>query len=290
MNETNLNETTQAEADLMDTDPAETNELTSGQSDAEPASQASAQSNSEASSDNSDEDTQPPVPEKLLQIVEAAMLAAGEPLTIPQLSQLFAEHERPSNGMLKETLALLDENCAKRGIELKQVASGFRLQVREELQPWISRLWQERPKRYSRALLETLALIAYRQPVTRAEIEDVRGVSVNTNIIRTMLERDWIREVGHRDVPGRPVLFGTTKIFLDYFNLKSLDELPTLAEIQDLETLEPELALTHLDQPQANQQTTPTDDEDHPPSEGGNDDADADAGADADTNTDLESE
>ncbi len=212
--------------------------------------------------------TSPPVPEKLLQIIEAAMLAAGEPLTVPQLAGLFAEHERPANGLIRETLALLDESCAKRGIELVQVASGYRLQVREELQPWISRLWQERPKRYSRALLETLALVAYRQPVTRGEIEDVRGVSVSSNIIRTLLERNWIREVGHRDVPGRPVLFGTTKTFLDYFNLKSLDELPTLAEIQDLENFEPELELQHPesdDQTPAKAAQPPTDDEDNPP-------------------------
>ncbi len=210
-----------------------------------------------------------PVPEKLLQIIEAAMLAAGQPLTIQQLANLFTEQERPANSLIKESLALLDENCSKRGIELKQVASGYRLQVREELQPWISRLWNERPKRYSRALLETLALVAYRQPVTRAEIEDVRGVSVSTSIIRTLLERDWIREVGHRDVPGRPVLFGTTKVFLDYFNLKSLDQLPTLAEIQDLETFEPELALDHPktgDDPLiAANESAATDDEDHPP-------------------------
>lgn len=266
-----MNQISQVETDPTDVDHAEPDQHESAQDDSNPNAQE-------------DTATQAPVPEKLLQIVEAAMLAAGEPLTIAQLAKLFAEHERPTNGALKETLALLDENCAKRGVELKQVASGFRLQVREELQPWISRLWQERPKRYSRALLETLALIAYRQPVTRAEIEDVRGVSVSTNIIRTLLERDWIREVGHRDVPGRPVLFGTTKIFLDYFNLKSLDELPTLAEIQDLETLEPELALTHPEQPDnpeqatSNEHVATTDDEDHPP-------ADSD-----DSNNDLESE
>ncbi len=230
------------------------------------------------------------VPEKLLQIVEAALLAAGGPLSLAQLANLFTDQDRPDNGLLRETLALLEESCSGRGIELKQVASGYRLQVREELQPWISRLWQERPKRYSRALLETLALIAYRQPVTRAEIEDVRGVSVSTNIIRTLLEREWVREVGHRDVPGRPVLFGTTKVFLDYFNLKSLDELPTLAEIQDLDNLEPELALTYPDLPDTpasaanespdvanqspadddqslNESANAADDEDHPPDE-----------------------
>lgn len=217
---------------------------------------------------NNDSEAAEWVPEKLLQIVEAALLSAGQPLTLVQLGKLFIEHERPTNNLLKEALALLDEQCAKRGIELKQVASGYRLQAREELQPWISRLWQERPKRYSRALLETMALIAYRQPITRAEIEDVRGVSVSSNIIRTLLERNWIREVGHRDVPGRPALFGTTKVFLDSFNLKSLDELPTLAEIQDLGSLEPELELQHPNSTETNDEESSNidmDDEDNPP-------------------------
>ncbi len=182
-------------------------------------------------------------PEKLQQIIEAALLAADQPLTIAQLGSMFDDDERPTNGEFRAALALLDESCRQRGVQLTEVASGFRLQVRAELQPWISRLWPERQRKYSRALLETLALIAYRQPITRAEIEDIRGVSVSTNIVRTLLERDWIRELGHRDVPGRPILYGTTKGFLDHFNLKSLDELPTLAEIRDIETLEPELDL-----------------------------------------------
>lgn len=182
-------------------------------------------------------------PEKLQQIIEAALLAADQPLTIAQLGTMFDDHERPSSSELREALALLDENCRERGVQLAEVASGFRLQVRAELQPWISRLWPERQRKYSRALLETLALIAYRQPITRGEIEDIRGVSVSTNIMRTLLERDWVRELGHRDVPGRPLLYGTSKGFLDHFNLKSLEQLPSLAEIRDIETLEPELEL-----------------------------------------------
>ncbi|MDA3933268.1 MAG: SMC-Scp complex subunit ScpB [Gammaproteobacteria bacterium] len=186
-------------------------------------------------------------PDKLRQIIEAALLAADQPMTIAQLGGMFNDDERPATSEFREALALLDESCRDRGVQLTEVASGFRLQVRAELQPWISRLWPERQRKYSRALLETLALIAYRQPITRAEIEDIRGVSVSTNIIRTLLERDWIRELGHRDVPGRPVLYGSTKGFLDHFNMKSLEELPSLAEIRDIETLEPELELQTTD-------------------------------------------
>jgi len=141
----------------------------------------------------------------------------------------------------------LSDDYAERGLELKEVASGFRIQVREDANPWIARLWEERPQRYSRALLETLALIAYRQPITRGDIEEVRGVSVRTNIIRTLQEREWIRVVGHRDVPGKPALFGTTRVFLDYFNLASLDNLPSLAEIKDMGSIEPELELENTD-------------------------------------------
>ena len=140
------------------------------------------------------------------------------------------------------------DDYSERGLELKEVASGFRIQVREDTNPWVARLWEERPQRYSRALLETLALIAYRQPITRGDIEEVRGVSVRTNIIRTLQEREWIRVVGHRDVPGKPALFGTTKAFLDYFNLSSLDDLPSLAEIKDMETIEPELDFETTDE------------------------------------------
>ncbi|MEM9305398.1 MAG: SMC-Scp complex subunit ScpB [Pseudomonadota bacterium] len=190
-----------------------------------------------------------PSTEELSRILEAALLAAEEPLSLNQLEALFPEDEQPGFPRLREALKLLTERCEGRGFELKEVASGFRLQVRQEYQPFISRLWQQRPPRYSRALLETLALIAYRQPVTRGEIEEIRGVAVSSNIIRTLQEREWVRIVGHRDVPGRPALFGTTRKFLDYFNLKRLDELPTLAEIRDIDDLEPELALEDPDAP-----------------------------------------
>jgi segregation and condensation protein B len=176
-------------------------------------------------------------------ILEAVLLAAGEPLDRSALASVFDEAERPSDGDIETALSELTEDYAERGLELKEVASGFRIQVREEVNPWVARLWEERPQRYSRAMLETLALIAYRQPITRGEIEEVRGVSVRSNIIRTLQEREWIRVVGHRDVPGKPALFGTTRVFLDYFNLASLDDLPSLAEIRDMESLEPELDL-----------------------------------------------
>ena len=183
----------------------------------------------------------------LKHILEAALLAAGEPLSKAQLSALFNENEGPSAQDINAALDDLAQDCADRGIELKEVASGFRLQVKPSMQEWVSRLWTEKPARYSRALLETLSLIAYRQPITRGEIESVRGVSVRSSIIRTLQEREWIRIVGHRDVPGKPALFGTTKQFLDYFNLKGLDELPTLAEIKDMDNLEPELDLEGTD-------------------------------------------
>ncbi|MDW8479760.1 MAG: SMC-Scp complex subunit ScpB [Xanthomonadales bacterium] len=181
--------------------------------------------------------------ERIRRIVEAALLAAGQPLSRAQLLALFAEEEAVDAAAIERALAELAAQCAGRGIELREVASGFRFQVRQELAPWISRLWTERPSRYSRALLETLALIAYRQPITRGEIEEIRGVGVSTQIIRTLEERGWIRVLGHRDVPGRPALYGTTKAFLDHFNLRSLDELPPLAEVGELPELEPELAL-----------------------------------------------
>jgi segregation and condensation protein B len=182
---------------------------------------------------------------QLKKILEAALLAAGQPLSSIQLAALFNDEERPPTGEISRTLEQLRVDCANRGVELRKVASGYRLQVKEDLNEWVSRLWKERPPRYSRALLETMALIAYRQPITRGEIESVRGVSVSTNIIRTLQEREWIRVVGHRDVPGKPALFGTTRTFLDSFNLQNLDDLPTLAEIRDMENLEPELMLDH---------------------------------------------
>lgn len=174
-------------------------------------------------------------------ILEAALLAAGQPLSMAQLAALFTDEERPPRGEISRALDQLGNDCEARGVELKKVASGFRFQVKQDINEWVSRLWKERPQRYSRALLETIALIAYRQPITRGEIESVRGVSVSTSIIRTLQEREWIRVVGHRDVPGKPALFGTTSNFLDSFGLKNLDELPTLAEIRDMENLEPEL-------------------------------------------------
>lgn len=173
--------------------------------------------------------------------IEGALLAAGQPLSLAQLNSLFDEHQQPGYGRLREALALLDAELKDRAFELVEVASGYRLQIRSHLMPVVSRLWAEKPPRYSRALLETLAIIAYRQPITRAEIEQIRGVSLSANILKTLQERDWIRVVGQRDLPGRPELLGTTRAFLDYFGLKGLDDLPTLAEIRDLDTLEPEL-------------------------------------------------
>lgn len=179
----------------------------------------------------------------LKNIIEAALLAAGRPMTADELLEVFVEEERPVRAQLREILEALRADYADRGIELTEVANGFRIQVRQALAPWISRLWEERPARYSRALLETLALIAYRQPITRGEIEDVRGVTVSTHIIKTLQDRNWIRMVGHRDVPGHPEMFGTTREFLDYFSLKSLDELPTLAALRDIDSLNVELDL-----------------------------------------------
>ena len=170
-------------------------------------------------------------------IAEAALLAAGKPLSIKQLRELFLESERPTRQLMEQAMVQLESACEGRGFEVKRVASGYRLQVREEFAPWVGRLFEEKPQRYSRALLETLALIAYRQPITRGEIEEIRGVTVSSNIIRTLLEREWVRVVGHRDVPGRPAMYATTKQFLDYFNLAGLDELPALSEVRDLEEI-----------------------------------------------------
>jgi segregation and condensation protein B len=176
-------------------------------------------------------------------VVEAALLAAGRPLGLPELAQLFDEDARPSSATLREALDRIAADHAPRALELREVASGWRLQVRAEFSHEVSRLWPERPQRYSRALLETLALIAYRQPITRAEIEAVRGVAVNPNIVKTLMERNWVRVVGHRDVPGHPELLGTTKDFLDHFGLADLDELPPLAELKALADLNPQLTL-----------------------------------------------
>jgi segregation and condensation protein B len=179
---------------------------------------------------------------QLKRIFEAALLGAGQPLTVAQLAALFDELEAPTHEDIARTLEELRNDAADRGVELVEVASGFRYQVREDVHAFVSRLWTERQTRYSRALLETLALIAYRQPITRAEIEQIRGVGVASSIVKTLEEREWVRVVGYRDLPGKPALFGTTKAFLDYFNLKSLDQLPPLSEIRDIEELDPQLA------------------------------------------------
>ncbi len=172
---------------------------------------------------------------QLKNIVEAALLAYGQPLSVDQLREMFDEFERPDASDVRDALTELARDCDSRPMELVEVASGWRLQVRSAFSSRLSKLWQERPSRYSRALLETLALIAYRQPITRAEIEDVRGVTVNPNIVRTLTERGWLRVLGHREVPGHPELLGTTREFLDYFGLKSLDELPSLAALKDMD-------------------------------------------------------
>lgn len=174
-------------------------------------------------------------PKDLASLLEALLLASGKPMSMERMAELFDEAERPAPALLRKALEILEKSCKGRAFELKQVASGYRLQVRERFSPWVGRLWEERPQRYSRALLETLVLIAYRQPITRGEIEDIRGVAVNSQIVKTLLEREWVRVVGHRDVPGRPAMFATTRQFLDHFNLKSLDELPPLAVLREME-------------------------------------------------------
>jgi len=180
----------------------------------------------------------------LRNVIEAALLAAGRPVQPAELLQLFDENMRPSSEQLRAAIDALAAEYGERGIELKETASGVRIQVRRDLAAEVSRLWPERPARYSRALLETLALIAYRQPITRGEIEAVRGVAVNPNIVKTLLERNWVRVVGHRDVPGRPELLGTTREFLDYFGLRSLDELPPLSELKAVGDINLQLALS----------------------------------------------
>ena len=181
---------------------------------------------------------------QLKNIVEAALLAADHPLTPDQLVRLFEDDkDAPTRDDIRKALSSLQQECAERGYELKKVASGFRYQTRVEVQPWVSKLRAERPPRYSRAFMETLALIIYRQPITRAEIEDVRGVSVSSSIFKVLLEREWVKIVGHKEVPGRPAMYGTTRKMLDYFDLKSLNELPSLAEIKDLDSVHPELDL-----------------------------------------------
>ncbi len=175
---------------------------------------------------------------QLRRIIEGSILAAGEPLSLQKIQSLFGEEEdAPEKEALLEALKDIQEQCEGRGFELVEVASGWRFQVRADVATWVNRLWEEKPQKYSRALLETLALVAYRQPLTRGDIEEVRGVAVSSHIIKTLTEREWVKVVGHRDVPGRPALYATTKMFLDYFNLKSLDELPTLGDLKDIDGL-----------------------------------------------------
>jgi len=176
----------------------------------------------------------------ITRIVEASLLAAHQPLTLAQLHGLFSLDEPAPDGSVEQALETLHADCGERGVELVELASGFRYQVKADVHAWVARLWTERQTRYTRATLETLALIAYRQPITRGEIEQVRGVAVNSNIIKALEEREWVRVVGHRDVPGRPELLATTKIFLDYFGLKRLDELPSLSELKDIGELDPQ--------------------------------------------------
>lgn len=180
------------------------------------------------------------------QIIEGALLASPNALNVAGIQALFTE-PLPKPAEIKDALSAIQADCEGRGFELVEVATGYRFQVRQELSQWIVKLWEEKPQKYSRALLETLAIIAYRQPVTRGEIEEVRGVSVSSNIVKTLLERNWIRIVGHREVPGRPAVFATTKEFLDYFNLKRLDQLPPLSQIKELLEIEPQLDLSGND-------------------------------------------
>lgn len=182
--------------------------------------------------------------QQLKNTIEAVLMSAEKPLKVNEIELLFAgDSDMPSRDEIRQALKQLDEDYANRGFELKEVASGFRIQVKQDYSMWVGRLWEEKPARYSRALLETLALIAYRQPITRGEIEEIRGVSVSSNIIKTLMEREWIKVLGHKDVPGKPALYGTSKEFLDYFNLKSLEDLPTLAELKDLDQMHRELDL-----------------------------------------------
>jgi len=195
------------------------------------------------------------------QILECALLASGEPMPIERFQQLFPEEEKPTAQEIRQVLEHVATECESRGLALKEVASGFSLQISSELKPWIARLWEKRPPRYSRALLETLALVAYRQPITRSEIEDIRGVSVSSHIFKTLMERDWVRIVGHKDVPGKPALYATTKSFLDYFNLKTLDELPTLPELtqalaESIQIPAPEALLEHQENEIIDEDTT----------------------------------
>ncbi|MCR6653768.1 MAG: SMC-Scp complex subunit ScpB [Cellvibrionaceae bacterium] len=206
-------------------------------------------------------------PQLLQRIVEGALLAAGEALSLDRIMSLFDEAERPEKQEILDALAALRDACAARGFELAEVASGWRFQVATDLAPWVNRLWEEKPQKYSRALLETLALIAYRQPITRSDIEEVRGVAVSSHIIKTLAEREWIKVVGHRDVPGRPSLYATTRQFLDYFGLKSLEELPTLGELKDIDSLNQALELGDEELIEEREQIAAAKDADEPTTE-----------------------
>lgn len=179
----------------------------------------------------------------LRKIIEGAILAANQPLTLARILELFEEPSVPTKDDVQTALETIQLDCADKGYELKEVASGWRFQVREDLAPWVNRLWEEKPQKYSRALLETLSLVAYRQPITRGDIEEIRGVAVSSHIMKTLVERDWVKVIGHRDVPGRPSLYATTRQFLDYFNLKRLEDLPSLSEIRDLDEMNSVLEL-----------------------------------------------
>lgn len=205
---------------------------------------------------------------RIQNIIEAALLAAGKPLNIDQIRELFTEEERPARQVIEHAISRLEQACADRSYELRKVSSGYRFQIREDYAAWVGRLFEEKPQRYSRALLETLALIAYRQPITRGEIEDIRGVTVSSNIIRTLMEREWVRIVGHKDVPGRPAMYATTRQFLDYFNMASLEQLPPLSEIRDLEEIGREIeqkmqAEIQFDTPGDDAEDAASSDEDH---------------------------
>ena len=179
----------------------------------------------------------------LSQIIEALLLSASRPIDVQEIERVFDETERPSKDEIRSALSEIEEQCSNRGVELKKVSTGYRLQVRQDLSSYIAKLWEEKPPRFSKATLETLALIAYRQPITRGEIEEIRGVTIGTQLMRGLMDRGWVKIVGQRDVPGRPSLYSTTKEFLDYFGLQHLRELPDLPELPDLQTLDMELPL-----------------------------------------------
>lgn len=191
--------------------------------------------------------------------IESALLAAGRPLSVDQLQKLFDDGSEPEKSQIRQAISTLLEEYAGRGFTIREVASGFRIQIESDMVERLQKLWEQRPPRYSRAMFETLALIAYRQPMTRGEIEEIRGVTVSTNIIRSLLEREWVRVVGHRDVPGRPEMFGTTRQFLDYFGLKKLDDLPPLADLSDWESLRVQLNLPAVEEDEAGEVPADTD-------------------------------